>query len=194
MHPLYDEGFPPGEQLPRHMDIILRPEPGPFGEAVRMTVNGRRTGDPLTDNSRQETGYRWHDVLHLAHAACLGWSPVLRSLAGLKRRSDPWTDHAEDGGRAIVADEAIAWAVFCDARLRGWYAGAPPGPGLLDRVREMTYSLEVSSRSREEWAHAITSGMTCLRAVRAHRGGRLAADLTARTLVFTGPVRATGPP
>jgi hypothetical protein len=43
-----------------------------------MTVNGFRVGDPLTDNAWSETGYRWHDTLHLAHAACLGWSPVFR--------------------------------------------------------------------------------------------------------------------
>jgi hypothetical protein len=86
---LFDDDFPPGEQIPRRMEIILRPEVGPFGEQVRMTINGRLAGDPLTDNGWSETGYRWHDCLHLAHAVCLGWSPVLRGLAGWKRRSDP---------------------------------------------------------------------------------------------------------
>jgi hypothetical protein len=89
MREFFDDGFPPGEQIPRHMEIVLTAEPGPFGEVVRMTVNGTQTGDPLTDNSWAETGYRWHDALHLAHAVCLGWSPVFRSLAGIKRRSDP---------------------------------------------------------------------------------------------------------
>ena len=111
------------------MEVVLRAEPGPFGEVVRMTVNGVRTGDPLTDNSWSETGYRWHDTLHLAHAVCLGWSPVFRGLAGIKRRSDPRVDHVEDGGRAAVADEAIAWAVFCHARTRGWYVTRPPEAG-----------------------------------------------------------------
>jgi hypothetical protein len=30
-----------------------------------MTVNGFPVGDPLTDNSWSETGYRWHDTLHV---------------------------------------------------------------------------------------------------------------------------------
>lgn len=184
----FDETFPPGEQIPRRMEITLRAEPGPFGETVRMTVNGFRIGDPLTDNSWQETGYRWHDTLHLAHAACLGWSPILRAVAGLKRRSDPQTDHVEDGGRAAVADEAIAWAVFCHARDRSWYENCDPDTGLLDYVREMTYALEVSVRSRDEWAHAITTGLGCLRAVRAAGGGILDADLLDRSLVFRGPL------
>ena len=37
-----DHDFPPGEQIPRHMDVIMRAAPGPFGEVVRMTVNGVR--------------------------------------------------------------------------------------------------------------------------------------------------------
>jgi hypothetical protein len=187
MREFFDDGFPPGEQIPRHMEIVLTAEPGPFGEVVRMTVNGIRTGDPLTDNSWSETGYRWHDALHLAHAVCLGWSPVFRSLAGLKRRSDPGTDHVEDGGRAVVADEAIAWAVFCRARTRGWYAHRPPEAGLLRTVREMTYALEVSSKTPGEWEHAITTGLGCLRAVWANGGGVLVGDLRTKTLSFTGP-------
>jgi hypothetical protein len=202
MHEFFDDDFPPGEQIPRHLEVTLRPEPGPYGEVVRMTVNGFRVGDPLTDNGWTETGYRWHDTLHLAHAVCLGWSPVFRGLAGLKRRSDPRVDHIEDGGRGAVADEAIAWAVFCHARERGWYTDKPPGAGLLRHVQEMTYGLEVSVRSRAEWAHAIVAGLGCLRAVWANGGGVLTGDLAERSLVFsrplTGPaaalsVRAAGP-
>jgi hypothetical protein len=188
MQEFFDDGFPPGEQIPRRLEVTLRAEPGPFGETVRMTVNGLRVGDPLTDNAWGETGYRWHDTLHLAHAACLGWSPVFRGLARLKRRSDPRVDHVEDGGRAAVADEAIAWAVFCHARERGWYEGSFPDTGLLDYVQEMTYALEVAGRSRDEWAHAVTTGLGCLRAVWAAGGGILVGDLRDRSLRFAGPL------
>ena len=158
-----------------------------------MTINGLPVGDPLTDNAWSETGYRWHDTLHLAHAVCLGWSPLFRSLAKLKRRSDPRVDHVEDGGRAIVADEAIAWAVFCHARNHDWYERQMPETNLLDYVREMSYALEVSARSREEWAHAISTGLRCLRAVWLHGGGNLTGDLAARTLVFSAPLTDPGP-
>jgi len=187
MREFFDDGFPPGEQIPRHMEVVLTPEPGSFGEVVRMTVNGVRIGAPLTDNSWSETGYRWHDTLHLAHAVCLGWSPVFRALAGIKRRSDPRVDHVEDGGRAAVADEAIAWAVFCHARTRGWYTHRPPEAALLRTVGEMTYALEVSDKTPGEWAHAITTGLSCLRAVWANGGGVLVGDLRQKTLSFTGP-------
>jgi hypothetical protein len=153
-----------------------------------MTVNGLPVGNPLTDNARSEMGYRWHDALHIAHAVCLGWSPVLRSLAGIKRRSDAMADHVEDGGRAIVADESIAWAVFCNARKNGWYEDRPPDLSLLERVHEMTYGLEVSVRTREEWEHAIRTGIGCLRAVWLHDGGVLRGDLATRSLGFAGPL------
>ena len=188
MNKFFDDGLPPGEQIPRHLDVTLRAVPGPFGEVVRMTINGLPAGDPLTDNARSETGYRWHDALHLAHAVCLGWSPVLRSLAGLKRRSDALANHVEDGGRAIVADESIAWAVFCNARNHGWYEDQSLDLRLVEYVQEMTYALEVSVRTREEWAHAISSGLACLRAVWLHGGGNLRGDLEARSLVFAAPL------
>jgi hypothetical protein len=40
MREFFDDGIPPGEQIPRHMEIVLTAQPGPFGEVVRMTVNG----------------------------------------------------------------------------------------------------------------------------------------------------------
>jgi hypothetical protein len=192
MREFFDDDFPPGERIPRNLEVTLQAAPGPFGEVVRMTVNGLPVGNPLTDNARSETGYRWHDTLHLAHAVCLGWSPVLRSLAGLKRRSDALADHVEDGGRAIVADESIAWAVFCNARNRSWYEHQPPDRGLLEYVHEMTYALEASVRRPEEWAHAISTGIRCLRAVWLHGGGSLRGDLETRSLVFGGPVTGSG--
>ena len=79
-------------------------------------------------------------------------------------------------------------AVFCHARTRGWYEDRAPDPGLLDYVRDMTYALEVSARTRDEWAHAIRTGLRCLRAAWLHGGGILHGDLEARTLTFNGPL------
>lgn len=146
------------------------------------------------DNAWSETGYRWHDTLHLAHAVRLGWSPILRGLAKLKRRSDPLVDHVEDGGRAAVADEAIAWAVFCHARIRDWYQDGSPDVSLLAYLQEMTYALEVSIRTRDDWAHAIRTGLRCLRVVWLHGGGILRGDLAARTLIFESPLASFGGP
>jgi hypothetical protein len=77
--------------------------------------------------------------------------------------------------------------VFCHARARNWLAAGTPDAGLLDYVREMTYALEVSARSRDEWAHAITTGLGCMRAVWTAGGGVLTGDLWRRSLTFRPP-------
>lgn len=183
---LFDERFPPPEQIPRRLRAEFAEAPGPYGDVVRLVVNGTAMGDPLTDRGWSPTGYRWHDALHLAHAVCLGWSPVFRSLAGLRRRSQPWLDHIEDGGRAVVADEAIAWATFCYARSHDWLPGGPPS-ALLDRVEEMTYALEVSKCSRSQWRHTIDTGLESMLALWKHGGGVLIGDLHTATMEFHPP-------
>ena len=73
---LFDQDFPPEERLPLRMDAVLwETQPG----TARMTVNAILTGDPLTDNSYVQDGYRFHDVMHLralvdtpALADCVG--------------------------------------------------------------------------------------------------------------------------
>lgn len=99
MDEFFDDDFPPGEQIPRQLNVTLRSAPDPLGEVVKMTVNGLPVGNPLTDNARSEMGYRWHDALHLAHAVCLGWSPVLRSLAGIRGDSPRRSGSAQPGIR-----------------------------------------------------------------------------------------------
>ena len=173
----FDKGFPDNERLPRRLHAEFTAEPGPYGQTVGAVVNGAAIGDPLTDRGWSETGYRWHDALHLAHVACLGWSPVFRALADLRRRSDARTDHIEDGGRAVVADEAIAWATFCYARAHQWLPDGPPS-ALLDRVQEMTYGLEVARCTRHQWRHTLITGLTCMLALWRHGGGILTGDLT----------------
>lgn len=79
---------------------------------MRMTLNGEALGSPLTDNSYEKDGYRFHDIFHLALAGMMGWSPVIRALLHVKRKSDAQLDEVEDGGRAIAIEEGIAALAF----------------------------------------------------------------------------------
>jgi hypothetical protein len=199
---LFDEAFPIDEQLPRRMEINLASESSPQGELVRMTVNGRTVGDPLTDRGwlrdadggcpPDVTGARWHDTLHVAYAACLGWSPVLRTLAGFGRRSDPSVDRRQDGGDAVRVEETISLAVFNHSREHNPYQDRPVDAELLASVREKISGLEVSACSDAEWAHAISSGIVCMQAMWANNGGALTADLTTRSLVYSRAREYTG--
>ncbi len=176
---LFDDAFPPSEQLPRRMDISIQEGAG----IAITTVDGAEVGDPLTDNRYEDDGYRFHDISHIAYATVLGWSPTLRALLRRKRKSDPKVDEVEDGGRAIVIEEGISAMVFSYAERRNFLDGAKAiNYDLLRTIKDMTSHLEVSSRTEGDWERAIMTGFDIWRQVRARGKGRIHADLEHRTI------------
>lgn len=185
----FDDRFPPDEQLPRHFIAEFRQ--GIEGETPRtnVLVDGRQMGDSLTDNAHRPDGYRFHDVFHLACAAVLGWSPVIRKHLGRKRRSDPKVDEVEDGGRAIVTEEGISALVFAYAADHNALEGVLAVEyDLLKAIRIMTSSFEVSLCTTGEWERAILMGYQVWKAVEKQQGGRVELDLDRRTIRFVGPI------
>lgn len=179
----FDDIFPPGEQLPRHAEIEFVSAGTPRRPTARMRWEGRWLGDTLTDAAHVEDGYRFHDVLHLAHAAVLGWSPVTRKLMGRKRRSDPRIDEAEDGGRAMVAEEAIALLAFAYASSHDFLRTVQRlDYQLLDTIRGLVTSLEVSARSAADWERAIFAGYRAWDQLVAGNGGIVTLDLDQQTI------------
>lgn len=83
----FDADYEAAERFPRRVVAVFRGTREGSRVEVRTEINGRIIGSALTDNAYQDDGYRFHDVFHLAYAAILGWSPVLRSLLRLKRQS-----------------------------------------------------------------------------------------------------------
>ena len=108
----FDAAFPENERLPRQLVAEFRPSVDKEARQMTVFVDGVQMGAPLTDNGYLPDGYRFHDVFHLACAAVLGWSPVVRKLLNRKRRSNPQIDEVEDGGRAIATEEGISALVF----------------------------------------------------------------------------------
>jgi len=184
---LFDEDFPSGEQLPRTFTAEIVDSMTPHGKGrIVITIDGIPAGDPLQDNAYDEDGYRFHDVFHLAHAAKLGWSPVLRGKLlrpGRKRRSVRDVDEVEDGGRAIVIDEAIVAYVWEYARRHRFLDGvtAVDYP-VLKTIGQLTGGLEVAARSAHDWEEAILAGYRVFLEVRERRGGVVAVDLRARSI------------
>ncbi len=183
---LFDDEFPQSEQLPRRFVAEVR-ESGARGEQprARLSVDGVEVGDPLHDNAYAEDGYRFHDVLHLAHAAHFGWSPNLRAFLKRKRKSQPHVDQIEDGARARIIEEAIVAFVFEYAQRHDFLASVPSvDEGLLKTVRSLTTGLEVHRRQLYEWEEAILDGFRAWRAIRKAGGGKIRVDLEARSMVL----------
>lgn len=192
--PLHDDGFPPGEQLPRYFEVDFVPDGQ--GRSV-MVIDGEQIGDPLTDNYYEDDGYRFHDVMHLANAAKLGWSPVLRSLMKRKRRSKREIDEIEDGARARIVEEAVVKIIHSEGvrieRLKS--AGSTEPVRLFPDPKDITFrflkmihgfvdGLEVGRNRYWEWEEAITSGHYLFHRLREEGKGTVIVDLEQRTVAF----------
>lgn len=178
----YDEDMPSGQRLPRRFEALFTTYVENGLTKCRMTVDGEEFGDPIDDNTRYEDNYRFHDVFHLAHAAILGWSPVLRLLVGRKRRNDD-RDRTEDGARAIAAEESVTAMVFALAEAWNYFAEAEHvDETILNAAKAVTSRLEVRDRNSADWERAILAGYAVWRGLRDNDGGRVIVDLDAATI------------
>jgi len=145
---------------------------------VQMTLNGEALGSPLADNSYETDGYRFHDIFHLALACILGWSPVLRALLHVKRKSDAQLDEIEDGGRAIAIEEGIAALVFSYASQHSLLAGVTTIDwSLLRTCSEMTVGFEVQRKPLFASERTILKAFGVWRDANKYGGVRITCDL-----------------
>jgi NTP pyrophosphatase (non-canonical NTP hydrolase) len=186
----YDDDVAETQQLPRRLEVLFRrAEVQRAGQLVpgitaEVLGTGHTIGDPLDDNADVQDNYRYHDVMHMAHMAILGWSPVLRSILQPKRkRRGGRTDWVEDGGRAIAIEEGLTAAVFTEAQGHSYFATSTRIPGsLIKSCMRMTAHLEVSDRTAGEWQRAILTGYAAYNFLAEHREAIVVADMHERTL------------
>jgi NTP pyrophosphatase (non-canonical NTP hydrolase) len=180
---VFDAGYAEAERFPRQMDVELRVTQKEGKEVIRLLVNGVQRGADLTDNAYTPDGYGFHDVLHFAHAAVLGWSPVVRGLLKCKRKSNKEVDEVEDGGRAGAIEEGLAAIVFDYARNHQFFEGVTMVDyELLRTLRSAAQHLEVRRCALADWQSAILQGYAVWRPIGAARGGKFRVDLDARTI------------
>ncbi len=187
----FDVNFPSSERLPRRIIVKFSSNLGPRGKAIRVSRGGKQFGDELTDNARHPDGYGFHDIIHLAFAAVLGWSPLARTMLKAKRKSDLEIDEVEDGGRAIAVEEGIATMIFAYARDYNFLEGkSSVSAELLRMIKNMVRHLEVSVCTTGEWESAIVQGFGVWRAIKVNGGGTVEANLDKRTLTVKRRGRA----
>lgn len=197
--PLPDEDRLEHERFPRQFEVaFVSVGPG----RSRMYLDGQRLGDDLTDNAYDEDGYRFHDVMHVAFAAKLGWSPVLRKLMGRKRKSVRQLDEVEDGARAAIVEEAIINAIYAEGRRVAGLAASASAAGpvqvftdssdisftFLKRLETLAAGLEVARTNYWEWEDAILEGFAIFNRLRGAGRGTVSVDLEERSLNFSTQV------
>lgn len=185
LFPLYDDELPTSEQLPRVMTIRLFEKQA--GEQAQMQVHpdGELIGDSVTDNAYVDDGYRFHDVMHLANMAILGWSPVMRTLLKRKRKSQPKIDEVEDGARAAILEELVTAFIYSNAQERRYYEDIKHVDSeMLGTIKRIVAHLEVHSRRTGDWESAILQGYTAFRHLLKYRHGVFELNLRKRELLI----------
>lgn len=182
----FDIGVPDDQRIPRQFVAVFTTHTDTNGLVkCNLRFESEELGDPIDDNSRHEDNYRFHDIFHIAHAAVLGWSPVLRMLIRRKRGFDPETDRVEDGARAIATEEAVTAMIFELAKAWNYFDGATNvDDGILNAVQAVTARLEGGSLPGAEWERAILAGYSGWRDLRANRGGRVVVDLDRASIKY----------
>ncbi|MBA4087552.1 MAG: hypothetical protein C0491_07095 [Novosphingobium sp.] len=211
--PSFDQGYHAEEVFPRRMLFRVCPAnaestfeaphvgfqivdafPYAFQGEPKLTANGKpigfqlgdSIGDPVNDNSAKGDGYRFHDAVHVAFMAVLGWSPVMRELLHLKRKSNPKTDHFEDGARASDIEEALSAALKAFSATRNDFRSDADIDGdTRNLISLLTADLEVADVPLWLWTQAIRQGYDAMAGLIANGEGWLLADLNAQTLKFS---------
>jgi hypothetical protein len=123
--------------------------------------------------------------MHLANMAVLGWSPVLRALLKLKRKSQSQTDEVEDGARAIILEELVVAFVYSNAKERRYYDKIRHlDSEMLSTIKRIVGHLEVGRRHTKDWERAILQGYAAFRHLLAKREAVLQLDLRKRELTI----------
>jgi len=181
----FDEGCSENEQLPRSIYIhIFESEKGKRAH-MEIHPDAIPLGNPLTDNAYDDDGYRFHDVMHLATMAVLGWSPVIRALLKRKRKSQPKIDEVEDGARAIILEELVVAFVYGNAKERKYYQNIKHlDSEILSTIKRIVSHLEVGTRKTKDWEDAIFQGYAAFRYLLQKREAVLHLDLKNRKLAI----------
>jgi hypothetical protein len=182
-HRIDTRNFPPYEQFPQRLKLVFLP----VGEMATRVLVAPRYGPFRTlhagmqDLTPNGDGFRWSLALHAAFAVHLGWSPVLRDLLGLKRRSARLLEKAEDGVRAQMISEAIVALIFSDA-YEPIRKGLEIPKNILSEIFSITSRYEVRDASEADWTLAITSGFDAWFRLHSQQGGVLDLNLDTRTI------------
>ncbi len=179
---IFDADFPDVERLPRKAQLRVFQDQNNVAH-IELVPERCLLGDKLTDNAYDDDGYRFHDVLHLAHWAVLGWSPVMRKMLGAKRRSNAEIDVVEDGARALIIEELLVAYVYSNARQNSLYKGVRHlDSEMLATIKRLVLHLEVKERPAHDWEAAIQQGYTAFRFLKDKGQATLSVDMDQRQL------------
>ncbi|MGJ8665985.1 MAG: MazG nucleotide pyrophosphohydrolase domain-containing protein [Patiriisocius sp.] len=185
----FDKDYPKTERFPDEFEIefISFIEDGKNKLKIIDKRKNVLIGEPLTDNAHEEDGYRFHDIFHFGYLAILGWSPVLRKLLKLKRKSKPIIDENEDGARAQITEELISLFIYHHALEHDLLKySSSVDSGIIKKVQNLVQNTEVRNCSGRQWEKAILTSFKMFNKLRENDGGRVLVSKKNSTLIYLG--------
>ncbi|GAA4342095.1 nucleoside triphosphate pyrophosphohydrolase family protein [Flaviaesturariibacter amylovorans] len=185
---IYDEAFASNEQFPREFEVRFVPfiEDGKNKMKI-LHSDGSPIGDPLTDNAHEDDGYRFHDIFHFGYVAYLGWSPVIRKLLGLKRKSTATIDEVEDGARAAITEELVTLYIYNHAQNHRLFKYSDRvDTDVLNTVQKLVSKIEVKNCTAKQWEVCIISSYKVFDELMKNDGGRVLISIKNRKMLYLG--------
>jgi NTP pyrophosphatase (non-canonical NTP hydrolase) len=186
---IYDADYSVEEQFPREFEVqfIVITEDGKEKVRIINSLIGKQLGNDITDNSYQDDGYRFHDIFHFGYVAYLGWSPVIRKLMGIKRRSVGSIDEIEDGARAAITEELVSLYIYShglDHKLFKYTNNVDTE--ILKTVQKLVSGIEVKNCTQKQWETTIINSYKVYDELRQNNGGRVLVSIKNRKLIYLG--------
>jgi NTP pyrophosphatase (non-canonical NTP hydrolase) len=185
----FDRDYPENERLPEEFEIefLSYEEDGKKKLKILNRTTNEPIGDPLTDNTYEDDGYRYHDIFHYGYLAVLGWSPVLRKLLKRKRKSKAETDENEDGARSQITEEMVSLFIYghaLDHDLLKYSKSVDSG--IIKKVQGFVANTEANQCSGKQWEQAILASYGLFNKLRTNNGGRVLVSKKNRSLIYLG--------
>lgn len=185
---ILDEKYPKAERFPDEFEVKFEEQKKDGKVTLHLfDKDGRPIGDPLTDNSYEDDGYRYHDIFHFGYVAYLGWSPVVRELMGLKRKSDESVDEIEDGARAKITEELISLYIYSVAQRHSLFKYSDRVDSeTLRTIQYLASKVEVRVCTAKQWEDTIIRSYEVFDKLRKDKGGRVLVSVKNRKLIHIG--------
>jgi NTP pyrophosphatase (non-canonical NTP hydrolase) len=185
----FDLNYPEHERFPEEFEIMFKSYEENGMKKLQIIDQRDKTmiGDPLTDNTYEDDGYRYHDIFHYGYLAIMGWSPVIRKLFKLKRKSNSEIDVNEDGARSQITEELISLFIYHHAADLDLLKNCTTiDSGIIKQVQTLVKNTEVKDCSGKQWEKAILNSYEIFNRLRENEGGRVLVSKKNRQLIYLG--------
>lgn len=175
-----DEDFYKHEQLPRNLKIYFEHKEN---KNVNVYVfNSLEQLIPIRTSEKDwdlnGDFYRFRLAFHFSYMTYLKWSPVIRDIMGIKRRSNRIFEKAIDGPRQLIIEEGISSYVFSESKKYANFRDASSIPEyILKMVMRFANYTEIANLKSDLWELSILEGFKIWRQLASHEGGLITLDL-----------------